>query len=62
MHKGVPDQTFSILRGNTCEPLVMVEFKSTGVIKEMLSVICKVTDLSTGDHPLTAVGNAARGA
>lgn len=62
MQKGVPDQTFCILRGNTCEPLVMVEFKSTGVIKAMLSVISKFTDLSAGDYPLTEPGNAARGA
>lgn len=40
----------------------MVEFKSTGVTNEMLSVIYKVTDLSAGDRPLTASENAACGA
>lgn len=44
IQKGVPDQTFSILRGNTCEPFLMVEFKSTGVIQAMLSVISRFID------------------
>lgn len=38
---GVPDQTFSILRGDKCEALALVEFKSIGVVNGMVSVIGK---------------------
>lgn len=40
----------------------MVEFKSTGVIKAMLSVISKFIDFLEGLQSLTEPGNAARGA
>lgn len=39
LEHGIPDQTYSILRGDTCKTLAVVELKSTGVVQSMLHVI-----------------------
>lgn len=39
IQEGTPDYTFLVLREGTSEPLVVVEFKPTGVVQRLLSVI-----------------------
>lgn len=43
IQEGIRDQIFSVLRGDKCHNLAVVELKSAGVVKGMLSVIGKST-------------------
>lgn len=61
IQEGTPDHTFSILREGTSEPLVVVEFKPTGVVQGLLSVI---GNPPSSCHPASAdsfVENTANG-
>lgn len=64
MQDGIPDQTYSVLRGKKCEAIAVVELKSIGVVKGMLSVIGKLASYScssSASHQLTGIENVARG-
>lgn len=47
IQEGIPDQIFSVLRGDKCHNLAVVELKSARVVKGMLSVIGKSTNATS---------------